>query len=150
MPESLRTRLQRWGYNLYPAYRGTGARIAYIASDWREVRVRLPLSWRTRNVVGTIFGGSLYAAVDPVYMLMLIENLGDDYVVWDKAASIRFLAPGRSTLYARFLLDEEELVAIRSLLRQETKVDRTYTVELVDGDGDVHARVEKTIHVHRR
>ncbi len=150
MSESLRTRLQRWGYNLYPAYRGTGARIAYIASDWREVRVRLPLSWRTRNVVGTIFGGSLYAAVDPVYMLMLIENLGDDYVVWDKAASIRFLAPGRSTLYARFLLDEEELVAIRSLLRQETKVDRTYTVELVDGDGDVHARVEKTIHVHRR
>jgi hypothetical protein len=55
----------RWGFNFFPAFRGTGARITYIAGDYREMRVELPLNWRTRNYVGTIFGGSLYGAVDP-------------------------------------------------------------------------------------
>ena len=149
MPESVVTRLQRLAFNLIPAYLGTGARIVYIASDWREVRVELPLSLRTRNYVGTIFGGSMYGAVDPVYMIMLMKNLGPEYVVWDKAAAIRFRHPGRSTLSARFGLEEEELHAIRDALRHAPSVDRVYTVELTDPDGNVCATVEKTLHVRR-
>jgi len=148
--ESIRTRLARWGFNWFPAYRGTGGRITYIARDWREIRVRLPLSLRTRNYVGTIFGGSMYGAVDPIYMVMLIRALGRGYVVWDKAASIRFRRPGRTTLYARFVLDDAELDAIRDALRTAPSVDRVYTVELADADGVVHATVEKTIHVSRK
>jgi hypothetical protein len=83
MPESWQTRLARWGFNWFPAYRATGAWITYVASDWCEVRVRLPLSWRTRNYVGTLFGGSMYGAVDPVHMIMLIKALGPEYIVWD-------------------------------------------------------------------
>ena len=129
MHESLRTRLFRWGFNLWPCFRGTGARVAFIASDWREVRVRLPLSWRTRNYVGTIFGGSLYAAVDPFFMIMLMKNLGPGFVVWDKAAAIRFRKPGRDTLSATFRLDEAELTEIRRLLQEQPKVDRTYAIQ---------------------
>ena len=147
MGESLRTRAFRWAFNFWPCYRGTGARVTYIASDWREARIRLPLSLRTRNYVGSIFGGSLYAAVDPFYMLMLIHNLGRDYIVWDKAASIRFRRPGRSTLTATFRLDEAEVQEIRDLLQDLPKVDRTYTIELVDKDGLVHAVVEKVVHI---
>lgn len=149
MSESLRTRLRRWAFNCFPAYWCTGARITYMADDFREVRIRLPLNWRTRNYVGTIFGGSMYAAVDPVYMVMLIENLGAEYEVWDKAASIRFREPGRGTLRARFLLEQEELDEIRSVLETEPKTDRRYSVDLVDGDGTVHATVEKVVHVSR-
>ena len=150
MSESLHTRLQRWGFNWFPAYRGTGGRITYIARDWREIRIRLPLGWRTRNYVGSIFGGSMYGAVDPIYMVMLIQCLGPEYVVWDKAASIRFRRPGRTTLHARFLLDEAELDAIRAALDDALAVDRTYTIELVDAEGVVHATVEKIIHVRRK
>lgn len=150
MPESLRTRLARWGFNWWPCYRGTGARVAFIAADWREVRIRLPLSWRTRNVVGTIFGGSLYASVDPFYMIMLMKNLGPDYVVWDKAATMRFRRPGRGTLTATCRLDEGELAEIRDLLANLPKVDRTYTVDLVDREGTVHAVVEKVVHIAPR
>ena len=150
MQESLRTRLMRWGFNLWPCYRGTGARVTYIAADWREVRVRLPLSWRTRNYVGTIFGGSLYAAVDPFFMIMLMKNLGTAYTVWDKAASIRFRKPGRSPLQATFRLDEPDFAEIRHLLEDQPKVDRTYTVSLVSQDGVVHAEVQKVIHISRR
>jgi acyl-coenzyme A thioesterase PaaI-like protein len=139
----------RWGFNLFPAYRGTGARITYIASDWREVRIRLPLSWRTRNYVGTIFGGSLYGAVDPMYMIMLIHILGPSYTVWDKAAAIRFLKPGRSTLTARFVLEEAEIQEIRRLLETAPSVDRVYEVALTDAAGVAHAVVSKTVYIRK-
>jgi acyl-coenzyme A thioesterase PaaI-like protein len=149
MPESFRTRLERWGFNFFPAYRGTGARITYIAGDHREIRIKLPLNWRTRNYVGTIFGGSIYAAVDPVYMIMLIKNLGRDYLVWDKSATIRFRKPGRSTLFATFLLTQKELDEIRAELLSADRIDRVYVIHLVDADATVHAEIEKTIHVRR-
>jgi len=147
LSESFRTRLMRWSFNLWPCYRGTGGRVTYIAADWREIRVRLPLSWRTRNYVGTIFGGSMYGAVDPFFMIVLMKNLGSGFTVWDKAAAIRFRKPGRSALSATFKLDEAELVEIRRLLLEQPKVDRTYTVLLVDEKGAVHAEIEKTIHI---
>ena len=150
MPESLSTRLKRWGFNLFPAFRGTGAWLTHLDDDWREVRLRLPLSWRTRNYVGTIFGGSMYAAVDPIYMIMLIHRLGEGYEVWDKAARIRFLRPARETLHARFTLPDRELEAIRRELGDDPRTDRVYEVELAAADGTVHARVEKTVHVRRR
>jgi acyl-coenzyme A thioesterase PaaI-like protein len=150
MPESFRSRLARNGFNLFPAYRGTGGRITYIADDWREIQVRVPLSLRTRNYVGTIFGGSMYGAVDPIYMIMLIRALGPGYVVWDKAAAIRFRRPGRTALHARFLLDDAELDAIRAALVDQRSVDRVYSIDLTDAEGTVHATVEKTIHVRRK
>jgi len=150
MSESWRTRLARWKFNLFPAYRGTGGRVTYIRHDWTEVRVCVPLSWRTRNYVGTIFGGSLYGAVDPIYMLMLIKCLGPDYIVWDKAAAIRFRRPGRALLYATFELQPETLARLREELTRTPKLDRSFTVELRDAAGTVHAVVEKTLQVSRR
>lgn len=146
----MNARLLRWKFNLFPAYRGTGARVTYIADDFREVRVRLPLSWRTRNAVGTIFGGSLYGAVDPIYMIMLMSILGRDYVVWDKAATIRFRKPGQTTLTATFTIDDAELDAIRAATAGGQPIDRTYRVDLVDDEGTVHAEVDKVIYVRRR
>jgi len=150
MPESLASRFVRWKFNFFPAYRGTGAWVTYIAGDFREVRVRLPLSWRTRNLVGTIFGGSLYGSVDPIYMIMLIRLLGREFIVWDKAAEIRFRKPGRSTLFATFTIDESELNAIREATAAGNPVDRLYTVDLADRDGVVHATINKTIYIRRK
>ena len=150
MPESLRTKLARWGFNVFPAYWSTGARITYIADDYREVRVELPLSWRTRNYVGTIFGGSMYGAVDAVHIVVLIKNLGPDYIVWDKAASVRFRKPGRTKLYAHFTLPQEELDDISGELKSGGSIDRVYRVNLMDRAGTVHAEIGKTIHIRRR
>jgi acyl-coenzyme A thioesterase PaaI-like protein len=148
--ESAETWAFRKGFNLWPCYWGTGARVTYIARDWREMRVELPLNLRTRNYVGTIFGGSLYGAVDPIYMLMLMKILGREYIVWDKAASIRFRRPGKSLLEARFVLSEEEIAAIRELTAREKSVDRVYTVEFKDREGNVCATIEKTVYIKRK
>jgi len=150
MSESLRARLTRWGFNLFPAYWGSGAHIIYLADDWREVRLKLPLTWRTRNAVGTIYGGSIYGAVDPVYMIMLMRILGPAYVVWDKVATVYFRRPGRSTLFARFTLPKQETESIRAELRERPALERTYTVDLTDAEGVVHATVTKTLHIRRK
>ncbi|MBZ5534828.1 MAG: DUF4442 domain-containing protein [Acidobacteriia bacterium] len=150
MPESVKSKLWRWTFNLHPTYRSTGAWVTYLAPDFRELRVKLPLSWRTRNYVGTIFGGSIYSAVDPFYMIMLIKNLGPGYVVWDKAASVRFKRPGRGTLYAKFLLSDEELSTIRSESQRLESLDRVYEIQLSDAEGMVCAVVEKTIYIRRK
>jgi hypothetical protein len=150
MPESFASKRLRWLFNIFPAYRGTGAKVLYVADDFREVRIRLPLSWRTRNAVRTIFGGSMYGSVDPFYMIMLMKLLGPDYVVWDKAATIRFRRPGRSTLFATFRIEEAEVEAIRAATAAGEAIDRIYNVDLVDRGGVVHASVEKVVYVKRK
>jgi acyl-coenzyme A thioesterase PaaI-like protein len=147
MPESLMTKAKRWGFNFFPAYRGTGGRLTYIADDFHEIHVKLPLSWRTRNYVGTTFGGSMYGAVDPLYMVMLIKILGKDYVVWDKAATIRFKRPGRETLYAKFKIEPNEVEQIKDELTRSKSIDRIFRVSLVNDAGKVHAEVEKTLYI---
>src|SRR5690606_3811628 len=118
--------------------------------DWMNVRIRLPLNWRTRNYVGTIYGGSIYGSVDPIYMLMLMKILGPEYTVWDKAASIRFKKPGRETLYAEFALDTGEIDEIKRLAARERSIDRVYLVELKNEEGVVHSEIEKTIYIAQK
>jgi len=150
MPESRATRWLRWKMNLFPAYRGMGVRVDYIAADFREVRVHVSLNWCICNYVGTIFGGSLYGTLDPVYMIMLLHILGREYVVWDKSATIRFRKPGRGTLRATFTLDDAEIAAIKEATANGQPVDRTYRAALVDSEGVVHAEVEKVIYIRRK
>lgn len=148
--ESWSTRAWRWGFNFFPAYRGTGGRVTYIAADWMEIRVTVPLNWRTRNYVKTIFGGSMYAALDPFYMLMLIKLLGPEYVVWDKTAAIRFRRPGRERLFARFVIEPADLDEIRAGVAAAGKYEKSYTVTLENRAGEVHAICDKGIHISRR
>ncbi|MBL8163348.1 MAG: DUF4442 domain-containing protein [Anaerolineae bacterium] len=150
MAESIKDRLRRWGYNLLPSYRGSGAWITYLARDWREVKIKLPLNFWTRNYVGTTFCGSMYAAVAPFYMAMIAMNLGTDYLVWDKTVSIQFKKPGQSTLYAHFKLEAAELEAIQADLEQGRKTERTYRIDLVDAQGVVHVSFEEVIYIRRK
>lgn len=147
MPESFDSKKMRWMFNFFPAYRGTGANVTYIDATYQELRIKLPLSLRTRNYVGTIYGGSMYASVDPMFMLMLMKILGDDYIVWDKAASIRFRRPGRTTLTATFKIEDEEVERIKKDVHEHGEIDHHFKVDLVDERGKPHAEVDKTIYI---
>ncbi|MEZ0607063.1 DUF4442 domain-containing protein [Fibrella sp. WM1] len=145
--ESAKTWRFRTLMNWYPMFFGTGGKILFWSGDSREVQVRLRRNVWTYNYVGTIFGGSMFAASDPFYMLMLYQILGKDYVVWDKAANIRFRKPGRTTLYAHFLLTDELIEAIRADVAQHGQTERVLPLAWVDADGVVHAQIERTVYV---
>ena len=140
----------RRGVNLWPPFLGAGIRVKHIAPDMKSIDVEMRLRWWNANYVGTHFGGSLFAMTDAFYMLMLMANLGRDYIVWDKAASIRYRKPGRGTVRAEFRLTEAQVEDIREKLRTLPKYEPTFKVEVKDGDGVVIAEVEKLIHVRKR
>ena len=140
----------RLGFNFLPAYRRTGARVTYIADDIREVRLKLPFNWKTRNYVGTTFGGSVFSSVDGVHLVMLIKALGRGYVVWDRSATIHYKKPAKATLYADITLDEEEVETIRKELEDKDNIDRFYCIYLTDKDGTVHATVERVLYIGKK
>jgi len=129
---------------------GAGIRVKRLKSDWTEIDVEMKLRWWNRNYVGTHYGGSLYSMADPFLMLMLIENLGKDYIVWDKSASIRFKKPGRGTVSASFRLSEPQIREIKEALNNQNKIERAFTVEVKDESGVVIAEVEKLLHFRRK
>ena len=136
--------------NVWPPFLGAGIRIRRLAPDWKEIDVEMKLHWWNRNYVGTHYGGSLYSMTDPFFMVMLIENLGKGYIVWDKSAGIRFRRPGRGTVSANFRLSEEQIVEIRRALNSQEKIERVFTVEVKDESGNVIAEVEKLLHVRKK
>ncbi|MCK6412520.1 MAG: DUF4442 domain-containing protein [Azonexus sp.] len=144
---SWRARMVRLGFNLHPAFRGSGGRVVHVGRDLRHIRIALPLSWKTRNIVGSLYGGSLFAITDGAHPMMLMAALGDGYIVWDKAASIRYKKPGYATLYADFTLSAEELAEIRRRLAERPELEQTFQVELKDAQGVVHTVVERTVYI---
>jgi hypothetical protein len=141
--------LRRW-INLWPPFLGAGIRIVRIAPDMKAVDVEMKLRWWNANYVGTHFGGSLFAMTDAFYMLMLMANLGRDYIVWDKGASIRFRKPGNGTVRAEFRLTDAQIDEIREKLKTLPKYEPTFWVEVKDKAGVVIAEGEKLLYVRRR
>jgi len=136
--------------NLYAPFLGAGIRIKRLAPGWKEVDVVMKLRWWNANYVGTHYGGSLYSMTDPFFMVMLIENLGKDYIVWDKSATIRFKKPGRGTVFAKFRLTDQQIHEIKQALTTEKKIERVFTVEVKDKSGTVIAEVEKLLHIRKK
>ncbi len=143
-------RLQLFIGNLWSPFRGAGIKVKHVSPDFREIHVEMRLRWFNRNYVGTHFGGSLYAMTDPFYMMILINNLGRDYIVWDKAAKIEFKKPGRGTVSARFQFNEAEIAAVKAAADAHEKYVFDRNVEVLDESGEVVAAVVKTLYVRRR
>jgi hypothetical protein len=149
MHRIIKRHMRLW-LNLYPPFLGAGIRITRLDRDWKAIDVELRASFWNRNYVGTHYGGSLYSMTDPFYMLMLIENLGRDYIVWDKAASIKFRRATKEKVTAEFRLTDQQLDLVRQTLQQQEKYERTFRVEVRDPAGTVVAEVEKLLYIRKK
>lgn len=147
----LADRLPLWalkiGINFWLPFLGAGIKVVKIAPDFRHVKVKMKLRWFNKNYVGTQYGGSMYSMVDPFFMLMLIKNLGRDYIVWDKAGSIVYKKPARTTVFATFDFTEDELNHIREQAKENEKIIFDKVVDIVNADNEVVASVTKTLYV---
>lgn len=136
--------------NWWPPLLFAGIRVTRFAEDLHEIDVELRMYFWNRNYVGTHFGGSLYSMTDPFYMLMLIELLGRDYIVWDKAAVVRFKRPGQGVVRASFRLTPQQVESIREATATGEKHEPVFTVRVIDQNETVVAEVEKTLYVKRK
>lgn len=137
-------------YNLYPPYVGAGIHVDRISDDWREVDVSMQLRWFNRNVVRTHFGGSLYSMIDPHLMISVFQILGDDYVVWDQSASIRFVRPGRGRVRCEIRLSEDDIADIRRNTAEGSPYRPSYALTILDEDDEVVAEAHKELYVRKK
>lgn len=144
------TWLAKLWLNFYPPYLGAGVRVKKISPDYRRIEVEMKLRFWNKNYVSTQFGGSLYSMTDPFYMFMLIQNLGRDYVVWDKGATIKFKSPGRGRVRTVFELSEERIQAIKHEADTQEKSHPVFQVTIVDDSGGIVAEIEKLVSVRHR
>lgn len=143
------TRL-RWLLNLWPPFRASGIRVLRLDRDFRHARVRLRTRWYNRNYVGTHFGGSLFAMTDPFLMLMALQVLGRDYLVWDRAAEIEFVKAVREDVFAEFHLEDAVLAQMRAAADGGERHLRWFEVDVTTAAGEVVARVRKQLYVRRK
>lgn len=135
--------------NLWPPFLGAGIRVIFISRDWRKIVTQLRQYGLNRNYMGTHFGGSLFAMTDPFYMLMLIRNLGAQYNIWDRTGSIEFIKPVNGKVSATFTLTEERLKQIRNKAALGEKIFENFSINVVDKNDQVIARVKKVIYIRK-
>ena len=137
-------------WNFWPPFFFSGIKIERIENHFKYVRVKLKLRFYNANYVGTQFGGLLFTMTDPFFMIMLIKNLGSDYIVWDKKASISYLKPGKTDVFAEFEITEEEILHIKQQTEEQGKMDWIKEVEIKDCDQQVIAKVEKVLYIRKK
>ena len=136
--------------NLWPPFLGAGITVEKIGKDFRQAKVRLKHGYLNRNILGVHFGGSLFAMTDPFFMMMVSQNLGKGYIVWDQAAKIEFLKPGKGSVHALFEITQAQIDEIIKSAESGNKVLKDFMVEVKDKEGDVVARITKTLYIRKK
>lgn len=137
----------KYGFNLSPMYRRTTARVIEISDDLKDVKIKVPLSYKNKNYVGAIFGGSMFAATDPIYMIQLMQILGEEYVVWDKSATINYKRPAKEHIFCDFKFTDEEIEAIKKRVQTEHEITIEKTTYLKNSENTVFAEVIKILYI---
>lgn len=143
--------LFKHGFNISPMYRRSVGKLVYVSKNLHEVDIKIPLNYKNRNYVGAIFGGSMLSATDPIYMIQLMNILGDEYVVWDKAASIKYKRPARETVHVNFSFSEGEIAEIKKQVAIQKELDYRKKALITNSDTSVvYAEVNKTIYIAQK
>ncbi len=140
----------RFMFNIWAPFRGAGIRVREIGQDFRSATIELRTTMTNRNYVGTHFGGSLFAMTDPFFMVLMMRNLGRDYIVWDKQGTVRFLKPAKGTVTARIVLPEERIAEAKAATASGEKFEPSFKVDIVDSEGVTVADVEKVLYIRRK
>jgi|TARA_B110000240_G_C13412802_1_gene415929 hypothetical protein len=144
-------KLLKYGFNLSPMYRRSTARIIRVSKDLLNVQIKLPISYKNKNYVNSIFGGSLFSSVDPIPMVQLINIIGNDYVVWDKSAEIYFRKPAKENLFAEFIFTNIEIDEIKNRIRTENEIEIVKITSLTNKEKTiVYCEVKKTIYIAKK
>ena len=134
-------------FNLSPMYKRSCGKIIFASEDLHVVKIKIPLSYKNKNYVGSIFGGSLFAATDPIYMIQLMQILGKDYVVWDKKTDIKFRRPAYQHAFATFEFTTAEIEEIIQKVQSENEIDYTKKLYITDNNGTIFTDLDKTLYI---
>jgi len=144
-PRRLAIGMSLWAPNFF-----SGIRVRRFSEDWTHATVELHVNRFTRNYVGTAFGGSMSAMTDPYYFMLVMHQLGRDYVVWDTRGEIELIKPGRGVLTAEFHVSPERVTEIRERAHGGAKVLEWFETVITDRGGDTVAKVRREVYIREK
>ena len=137
--------------SLYPPFFAAGIKVTKVNPDFRLIETTLKAKWYNRNLFNTHFGGSLYAMTDPFHVVMLQKNLGDQYLIWDIGAEIKFDVATAKPISALFELTKKEIEEVKLQLSSTRKILRNYHIVIKEIEtGRSIASVKKTIYIRKK
>lgn len=140
----------KWAMRVYPPLLFQRIWVKKFHPGFLAVEVKIFKSVFNINYNRSIFGGTIYAAADPFFAVLFYQLMlrkGYNIIVWQKAAEIFYLKPGRSDLYFRIDISVEEIEKVCSLLDTDGKAEHMCTLEIKDNQGDVTARVSNLVYI---
>lgn len=136
--------------NWYPPFLFSGIKLIDHSEDFTWFKTQLKVRWWNKNLVGTAFGGSLYSMCDPFFMFILMINLGDQYIIWDKHAFIDFQKPGKGTVFAEFKLSQQQIEEVKQVVAKEGSYIFEFPCQIQNSQGEQIARLKKGVYVKRK
>ncbi len=88
--------------------------------------------------------------VNPHFMLMLMQLLGDNYIIWDKSATIDFIRPGKGRAHALFEITNDMLATIREQVEMKDRYLPEFKVKVMDENNKTVARIKKILYVRKK
>ena len=136
----------------YPPLLFQRIQVLEIDPGFRRARVRVRRSIFSRNLQGSTFGGTIYAAVDPFHAMLLRQicaHQGIRVQAWMKEAVITFLRPAESHLTIEFTLDDRTVDDALRAVRESGRFAHVFEVRALDEQGSVCAIVRTDIRILR-
>ena len=140
----------KWAMRFYPPLFFQRIWVKKFDKGFTGVEVKIAKSILNANYNRSIFGGTIFSASDPFYALMfdqLLQRRGFKVRVWLKSAEIKYLKPGRSHLYFKIQLSEDQIMEAEEALKTVGKFVKAYPMEITNTEGEVCARVINEVYI---
>lgn len=141
----------KWGLRLYPPFFFQRIWVKKILDNFLGAEVKINKSLLNINSNKTIFGGTIFSAIDPFYPILLDQYFKHQgilrTVAWLKTAHIDYIKPGRHDLYVSFHLKEEVLLEALQTIKKEGKVVKTFQTQVFDKHGTLCAVAHNEIYI---
>lgn len=110
-------------------------KIINVSDDFKHVDVLLKHTFWNRNPNKSLWGGAIFSAVDPFYPIMLKQILLlDDIetIFLTKSAQVEYLKESKTNILFSFIVTDDDIQNIKTILSNEGKYDGWHEVYGVD------------------
>lgn len=125
---------------IYPPWWMMRIKVLKLENDWRHIRIRLPLTWISRNMGGSMFGGFQASLADPIAPLACAK-IFPAYHVWTRHLSVDFVRPGVTDMELRFDFPPEKEKEIRETLERRGRSTPSFEYGLYDNQNRLCTKI---------
>ncbi len=133
----------------WPAYWMMRLKVLELSNNWRRVRIILPLTWVSKNMGGSMFGGFQASLADPIAPLAC-GQVFKEYHVWTRKLTVDFQKAATTNLELRFDFPAKKEDEIRAQLKTKHRSTPTFEYGLYNTDGDLCTKIECVVAIREK